>query len=92
MVRGKIFAISKGAPTFSSLSPIHLRRLADYHNLQNRTREIYQMPGVAGTVEIPGIKLGYCGGMRHISPGGIPLGPDLDFAAPRDRGQFAKAA
>ena len=71
----------------------NLRRIADYHNLSNYLREIYQMPGVAKTVDMPGIKLGYYGGMRNLNPGGIiPLGPELDFAAPHDRGQFAKAA
>jgi len=62
------------------------RRLTDYHHLWNYTREIYQMPGVAETVDFPKIKLGYYGGMRHINPNGIlPLGPELDFAAPHDR-------
>lgn len=62
------------------------RRLTDYHNLWNYTREIYQLPGVAETVDFPRIKLGYYGGMRHINPNGIlPLGPELDFAAPHDR-------
>jgi putative glutathione S-transferase len=71
----------------------NLRRLADYHNLSNYTRDIYQMPGVAETVDIPRIKLGYYGGMRHLNPSGIiPLGPELDFSAPHDRGRLAKAA
>jgi len=35
----------------------NLRRIADYYNLSNYMREIYQMPGVAETVDIPGIKL-----------------------------------
>ncbi|HKM72934.1 MAG TPA: glutathione S-transferase family protein [Stellaceae bacterium] len=71
----------------------NLRRIADYHHLSNYLREIYQIPGVAETVDIPGIKLGYYGGMRNLNPGGIiPLGPALDFAAPHDRGQFAEAA
>jgi putative glutathione S-transferase len=66
------------------------RRLADYPNLSNYTSEIYQMPGVAETVDFARIKLGYYGGMRHLNPNGIlPLGPDLDFAAPHDRRQFA---
>jgi glutathionyl-hydroquinone reductase len=70
----------------------NLRRLADYHNLSNYMREIYQMPGVAETVDIPRIKLGYYGGMPNLNPSGIvPLGPDLDFAAPHDRGRLAKA-
>ena len=49
----------------------NLRRLADYRNLSNYTREIYQMPGVAETVDFDLIKLGYYGGMRHINPNGI---------------------
>jgi putative glutathione S-transferase len=67
----------------------NLRRLADYHNLSNYTREIYQMPGVAATVDFDKIKLGYYGGMRHLNPRGfLPLGPALDFAAPHDRSQI----
>jgi putative glutathione S-transferase len=71
----------------------NLRRLADYHNLSNFTRDVYQTPGVAETVDIPRIKLGYYGGMRNLNPSGIiPLGPELDFSAPHDRGRLAKAA
>jgi putative glutathione S-transferase len=67
------------------------RRLVDYHNLWNYTREIYQMPGVAETVDLAKIKLGYYGGMRHLNPRGIlPLGPDLDFAAPHDRARLGE--
>src|SRR5437764_4365229 len=70
----------------------NLRRLADYHNLTNYTRDIYQMPGVAETVDIPRIKLGYYGGMRNLNPSGIiPVGPELDFSAPHDRGRLANA-
>ncbi len=65
------------------------RRVADYHNLWNYTREIYQMPGIAETVDFARIKLGYYGGMRHLNNGILPLGPELDFAAPHDRGRFA---
>jgi putative glutathione S-transferase len=70
----------------------NLRRLADYHNLSNYMREIYQMPGVAETVDLPGIKLGYYGGMPNINPSGIiPLGPELDFSALHDRGTIGHA-
>jgi len=68
----------------------NLRRLVDYHNLSNYTREIYQMPGVAATVDFDKIKLGYYGGMRHINPRGIlPLGPALDFSGSHDRSRLA---
>jgi glutathionyl-hydroquinone reductase len=71
----------------------NLRQLADYHNLSNYMREIYQMPGVAETVDIPRVKLGYYGGMPNLNPSGIiPLGPELDFSAPHDREQLARAA
>jgi putative glutathione S-transferase len=67
----------------------NLRRIADYHHLSNYLREIYQLPSVAETVDMPGIKLGYYGGMRNLNPSGIiPFGPELDFAAPHDRGRF----
>jgi len=66
----------------------NLRRLADYHNFSNYLREIYQMPGVAETVDFARIKLGYYGGMRHLNNGILPLGPELDFAAPHDRGRL----
>jgi putative glutathione S-transferase len=70
----------------------NLRRLSDYHNLSNYTRDIYQIPGVAGTVDLPLIKLGYYGGMHNLNPSGIiPLGPELDFSAPHDRGRLVSA-
>ena len=65
------------------------RRLTDYPNLWNYTREIYQMSGVAETVDFAWIKLGYYGGMRHLNNGILPLGPELDFTAPHDCGRFA---
>ena len=70
----------------------NLRRLSDYHHLSNYTREIYQMPGVAATVDFAQIKLGYYGGMRHLNPRGIlPLGPALDFSVPHDRWRLGAA-
>ena len=68
----------------------NLRRLTDYHNLWNYTRDIYQMSGVAETVDFARIKQGYYGGMRHLNNGILPLGPALDFTAPHDRGRFAR--
>jgi putative glutathione S-transferase len=68
----------------------NLRRVADYANLGNYLRELYQVPGVAETVSIAHIKRHYYGSHRSINPTGIvPLGPALDFSAPHDRGRFA---
>jgi glutathionyl-hydroquinone reductase len=71
----------------------NLRRIVDYPNLSNYLRDLYQVPGVAATVDLDHIKRHYYGSHRHINPAGIvPLGPQLDFAAPHDRARFAAAA
>ncbi len=68
----------------------NLRRIADYPNLSNYLRDLYQVPGVAETVSIDHIKRHYYGSHRHINPTGIvPLGPALDFSTPHDRARFA---
>jgi glutathionyl-hydroquinone reductase len=67
----------------------NLRRIADYQNLSNYMRELYQVPGVAKTVSIDHIKRHYYGSHRKINPTGIvPLGPELNFTAPHDRGKL----
>jgi putative glutathione S-transferase len=70
----------------------NLRRIADYPNLSNYLRDLYQVPGVAETVNIDHIKRHYYGSHRKINPTGIvPLGPQLDFSKPHDRGRFSAA-
>jgi putative glutathione S-transferase len=67
----------------------NLRRIADYPNLSNYLRDLYQVPGVPETVNIDHIKRHYYASMLHINPSGIvPLGPALDFEARHDRGRF----
>lgn len=67
----------------------NLRRIADYPNLSNYVRDLYQTPGVAETVDLGHIKRHYYGSHKEINPTGIvPLGPELDFAAPHDRARF----
>ena len=66
------------------------RRIGDYPNLSNYLRDLYQVPSVAETVSLDHIKHHYYGSQRNINPTGIvPLGPEIDFAAPHDRGRFA---
>jgi glutathionyl-hydroquinone reductase len=68
----------------------NLRRIADYPNLSNYLRDLYQQPGIAATVDMEQIKLHYYGSQRHVNPYGIvPLGPELDFCAPHDRDRFS---
>ncbi|MGB9391957.1 MAG: glutathione S-transferase family protein [Xanthobacteraceae bacterium] len=67
----------------------NLRRIADYSNLWNYTRDLYQMPGIAETVSIDHIKRHYYGSQRQVNPTGIvPIGPSIDFTAPHDRNRF----
>jgi putative glutathione S-transferase len=66
----------------------NLRRIADYPSLSNYVRDLYQVPGVADTVNIDHIKRHYYGSHRTINPTGIvPGGPLLDFRAPHNRGR-----
>jgi putative glutathione S-transferase len=67
----------------------NLRRLADYPNLSNYLRDLYQVPGIAETVNIEQIKRHYYGSQRQVNPTGIvPIGPLFDFTAPHDRARF----
>jgi glutathionyl-hydroquinone reductase len=67
----------------------NLRRIADYPNLSNYLRDLYQVAGVAETVNMDHIKRHYYGSHTQINPTGIvPLGPELDFSAPHDRARF----
>lgn len=69
----------------------NLRRIADYPNLSNYLRDLYQVPGVAETVNMDHIKRHYYGSHKAINPSGIvPLGPAQDFSALHDRARFAK--
>ncbi|MBS0643584.1 MAG: glutathione S-transferase family protein [Acetobacteraceae bacterium] len=64
----------------------NLRRIVDYRNLWAYTRDIYQWPGIAPTVDFLHIKRHYYMSHRRINPTGIvPAGPILDFDAPADR-------
>ena len=68
----------------------NLRRIVDYPNLSNYLRDLYQQPGIAATVNMDHIKRHYYGSQPHVNPTAIvPLGPELDFLRPHDRGRFA---
>lgn len=65
------------------------QRIADFANLSNYLRDLYQHPGIAETVNITHIKNHYYGSHPTVNPTGIvPLGPLLDFDAPHDRARF----
>lgn len=65
----------------------NLRRIVDYPNLSGYLRDLYQAPGVAGTVNLDHIKAHYYVTHTEINPTQIvPLGPILDLTAPHGRG------
>jgi len=64
-------------------------RIADYPNLSNYIRDLYQHPGVSETVNMDHIKRHYYYSHESINPTRIvPKGPDQDFNTPHDRERF----
>ncbi len=69
------------------------KRIVDYPALSNYLRELYQIPGIAQTVDIDYIKAHYYGSHTHINPTGvIPRGPELDYSTPHGRESVGRAA
>lgn len=67
----------------------NLRRIADYANLSGYLRDLYQVPGIAATVNIDHIKRHYYASHTQINPTAIvPKGPALDLGAPHDRARL----
>ena len=63
------------------------QRLEDFAHLPGYIRDIYQLPGVAETVDFDHIKRHYYNSHRGINPTGVvPLGPDIDYTSPHGRG------
>ncbi|MGM0559588.1 MAG: glutathione S-transferase family protein [Pseudomonadota bacterium] len=74
-------------PVYVGHFKCNLRRIVDYPNLWAYTRELYQMPGVAETVDLHHIKHHYYVSHNMINPTGVvPKGPILDYTAPHGRG------
>jgi putative glutathione S-transferase len=73
---------------YNSHFKCNLRRLVDYRHLWAYTRDIYQWPDVAATVDFFHIKQHYYTSHRNINPSGVvPLGPLIDFDEPSQRGK-----
>jgi len=61
--------------------------LASFPNLWGYLRDLYQMPGIAGTVSLDHIKRHYYVSQRTVNPSQIvPIGPAIDFTTPHGRG------
>jgi glutathionyl-hydroquinone reductase len=62
------------------------RRLVDYPNLWAYTRQLYQVPGVAASVDMDHIKRHYYMSHTSINPTRVvPKGPEIDFTTPHGR-------
>ncbi len=73
-------------PVYVGHFKCNLRRLVDYPNLWDYARAIFQLPGIAPTVDFTHIKRHYYMSHGSINPTGIvPLGPELDFTVPSVR-------
>ena len=61
----------------------------DYPNLSNYLRELYQVPGVADTVDLDQIKEHYYRSHESVNPSRVvPIGPEIDYMLPHDRDRF----
>jgi len=66
--------------------------ISDFPNLSNYLRELFQVGGVAETVNMRHIKQHYFGSHKRLNPKGIvPKGPLLDFNRPHNRTRLLAA-
>lgn len=73
-------------PVYHGHFKCNKRKLAEYPNLAAFTRELYQVPGVAETVNMHHIKHHYYVSHDMINPTGVvPKGPELNLDAPHGR-------
>ena len=75
-------------PVYVGHFKCNLKRIADYPHLSNYLRQLYQVPGVADTVDMTHIKRHYYVSHRQVNPTGIvPVGPEVDLSQPHNRGE-----
>ena len=73
-------------PVYVGHFKCNLKRLVDYPHLWPYTRELYQHPAIAPTVDFFHIKQHYYGSHETVNPTGIvPKGPILDWDQPHGR-------
>jgi len=74
---------------YFSLFKCNKQRIADYPNLSNYMRELYQVPGVAATVKPRYYVINYWS-IKRVNPTGIiPKGTPVDYVQPHDRARLA---
>ena len=74
---------------YFSLFQCNKKRTADYPNLVNYMRDLYQVPGVAETVKLRYFVINYYS-IAKLNPSGIiPKGTQVDLGHPHDRAKLA---
>jgi glutathionyl-hydroquinone reductase len=74
---------------YFSLFKCNKKRVADYPNLLNYMRELYQVPGIAATVKPRYYVINYWS-IKRLNPTGIvPKGTPVDYSQPHDRARLA---
>lgn len=85
-------------PTLLRFDPVYvghfkcnLRRIADFPNLDNYMRDLYQHKGIAETFNLDHVKRHYYYSHESINPTRIvPKGPEIDYLAKHDRERFKR--
>ncbi len=76
-------------PVYVGHFKCNIQRISDYENLGPYTRDLYQHPGVAETVNMIHIKNHYYGSHETINPTRIvPAGPNVDLDTPHGRSRL----
>lgn len=84
-------------PTLVRFDPVYvghfkcnIKRIVDYPNIWGYVRDLYQVPGVAETINMDHIKSHYYGSHDTINPTLIvPRGPEIDFMTLHGREQLS---
>jgi len=74
---------------YFSLFKCNKKRIADYPNLSNYMRELYQVPGIADTVRPRYYVINYWSIAKLNPTGVIPKGTPVDLQQPHDRAHLA---
>ncbi|WP_201585663.1 glutathione S-transferase family protein [Psychrobacter jeotgali] len=77
-------------PVYVGHFKCNIRRIVDYPNLWGYVRDLYQVPGIAETVNMDHIKTHYYASHDTINPTEIvPVGPAIDFDSSHDRAHLS---
>jgi glutathionyl-hydroquinone reductase len=77
---------------YYSLFKCDRQRISDYPNLGGYLRDLYQIPGIAGTCRLEDVKRDYYGNLFPLNPGGIiPSTPNVSrLLVAHDRDRFSR--